>query len=835
MFSSKDLFFTPAASGAYTVSKSLRFRSSASAYLSRTPASAGNRTVWTWSCWVKRAKLGARQELLCADVNGTNDASDIYFDTSDRLNVQNFVGGVLKTQKITNAIFRDPSAWYHIVVSQNGSTACNVYVNGVSQTFSTSTGPDATNWYINSTTPHSIGNDSQLSANYLDGYLADVNFIGGSALDATSFGAYDTNGIWQPIAYTGSYSGTNSFYLKFTTVGATSGSNTGYGQDFSGNGNYWTTNNLSSTAGTTYDSMLDSPTNATGDIGNYCALNPLDSGGPTTNIVNANLQLNSGTDGSVRSTFWISPSDTQGYYFEMQSTTLSTSGSTGGGVGSAQKFLTNSVGWTTSGWDAAGFIKRGSGGGDKWNWYSANVGGGGLSDQDTGIVAATTDILQVAIKNGKVWLGINNTWQNSGSPTGGTGQIITATNPISPFLIASTTGTMVVNSGQRPFTYTPPSGFSALTTQNLPTPTIANGAQYMAAVLYNGTSASNTVTTSSSNSGNNPNGTTFQPDLVWIKSRSAATDHKLTDAVRGTTKAIVSNSSNAQTTDANGLTAFTSSGFTVGSDSTYNNGTGPATYVAWEWNGGGSTVTNTTGSIQSSVRASTTAGFSIVSYSQGATNGTVGHGLGAVPGMIICRSTDNGGTSWIVYHSSLGKDTIIRLNTTDAASTVSNLWGTSNPTSTVFGVGTAGSNSNNLGSVIAYCFAPVTGFSAMGSYVGNGSTDGPFIYTGFRSRWIMIKCTSTSSVPSYDSWKIIDTSRSPYNAANPAPLWANANYQEGLRGNGSANTATLYENILSNGFKLGTGSSYEVETNESGETYIWAAFAENPFNIARAR
>lgn len=809
MFSSKDLFFTPT-SGAYTVSKSLRFRASATAYLNRTFSTPTNVDKWTFSAWIKRTLPGTNNTIFSAN---TNFYQITYDSSTDTIQV-----GTSSNYTVTNAKFRDPSAWGHVIVTFDSSLAatsrCKIYFNGSECSYSSQ--GFQTNTVINSAIAHYIGRQG-VNANYLDGYLAEVNFIDGSALTPSSFGAYDTNGVWQPATYTGTY-GTNGFYLKFTDVGATSGSNTGYGQDFSGNGNYWTTNNLSSTAGTTYDSMLDSPTNATGDIGNYCTLNPLDSGGPTTNIVNANLQLNSGTDGSVRSTFWISPSDTQGYYFEMQSTTLSTSGSTGGGVGSAQKFLTNSVGWTTSGWDAAGFIKRGSGGGDKWNWYSANVGGGGLSDQDTGIVAATTDILQVAIKNGKVWLGINNTWQNSGSPTGGTGQIITATNSISPFLIASTTGTMVVNSGQRPFTYTPPSGFSALNTQNLTTPTITNGAQYMAATTYTGAGSTQAIT----NGGNNNAGTTFQPDFVWIKNRGAAWNNNLYDVIRGTGKALFSDLTDAEATNSiyGYLSAFSASGFSATAGTTSGNLTNQSssTYVAWQWKAGGSSVVNNVGTIQSTVSANTTAGFSVVTYTGTGANATVGHGLGVAPSMIIVKNRTSA-LNWIVYTATTGAGNVLFLDATNASTANTTAFNNTSPTSSVFSVGANNNTNQSTNNLVAYCFAPVAGYSAFGSYTGNGSTDGPFVYTGFRPRFIMVKRTDTAG----NNWRIWDTSRATYNAGLPV-LYPNTSDAE--------DSVTDTYDILSNGFKLrGSGAG----ANASGGTFIYAAFAENPFKISRAR
>ena len=433
-----------------------------------------------------------------------------------------------------------------------------------------------------------------------------------------------------------------------------------------------------------------------------------------------------------------------------------------------------------------------------------------------GTAYVTNDVVGVAFDAdaGTLTFYVNNSSQGTAASSG-------LPNPAFPVVSCYGTDNVAINFGQRPFAYTPPSGYSALNTQNLSTPTITNGASYMAAVLYNGTSASNTVTTSSSNSGNNPNGTTFQPDLVWIKSRSAATDHKLTDSVRGTTKALISNSAAAETTDTNGLTAFTSSGFTVGSDSTYNNGTGPATYVAWEWKANGAGSSNTSGTITSTVSANVSAGFSVVTYSGNNTlSATVGHGLGVTPNMIILKVKNSATWSWRVMHSGLASNQMLVLNDTVAVYT-NNVDGyVTSVNSSTFGFAGATSAVNATGGTyIAYCFASVAGYSAFGSYTGNGSADGPFIYCGFRPRYIMWKVSSTTG-----NWQVQDTSRETYNSGNRNALFPDVSDAEATGAGGT--------DFLSNGFKIrnsGTGN------NGSGSTYIYAAFAENPFKISRAR
>jgi hypothetical protein len=283
---------------------------------------------------------------------------------------------------------------------------------------------------------------------------------------------------------------------------------------------------------------------------------------------------------------------------------------------------------------------------------------------------------------------------------------------------------------------------------------------------------------------------------------------------------LQSNTTGAETTFGGnfGLLSFNSDGYTMGNGSAVNlNG---QTYVGWNWNAGGTTVTNTSGSISAQVRANTTAGFSIVTYTGTGVNATVGHGLGVAPSMIFVK-TRNITQNWIVYNSVLGKNQLLYLNSTDSAITNSDYWGTGGVTSTVFGL-KGGGFSHNLASepYVAYCFAPVAGYSAMGSYTGNGSTDGPFIYTGFRPRFIMTKRTDTSGF----WWEMIDTSRAPINVSNN-PLYANVADAE--------YTGSVYDkDLLSNGFKIrGTNGGQ----NASGGTYIYMAFAENPFKNALAR
>jgi hypothetical protein len=330
--------------------------------------------------------------------------------------------------------------------------------------------------------------------------------------------------------------------------------------------------------------------------------------------------------------------------------------------------------------------------------------------------------------------------------------------------------------------------------------TINKGSSYFNTKLYTGTGATNSVT-----------GVGFQPDWVWIKERSEARDHVLFDVVRAAGNALFSNLTNAEDVGVTSmLSSFNSDGFTVAGSSYTNANT--QTYVAWNWlasNTSGSS--NTAGSITSTVAANTTAGFSIVSYTGTGANATVGHGLGVAPDMIICKSRSQA-QDWAVYNSSLGNTKAAFLNGTGGASTSSSYWNNTSPTSTVFTVGNSGDVNYNAGTQISYCFSSIKGYSKFGSYTGNGSADGTFIYTGFKPAFFLnIRTDTTASVRF-----MFDNKRNTFNVVN-AELYANTDDSE-------SNTNRM--DFLSNGFKCRSTSG---SLNASGGTYIYMAFAENPF------
>ena len=314
--------------------------------------------------------------------------------------------------------------------------------------------------------------------------------------------------------------------------------------------------------------------------------------------------------------------------------------------------------------------------------------------------------------------------------------------------------------------------------------------------LYTGNGSSQNVT-----------GVGFQPDLNWLKSRSDSSDHNIVDAVRGSSKYLKSNADSAEATSATGVSGFLADGFSVGSDQTTNKNS--SNFVSWNWKAGGAGSANTDGTINTtSTSVNTTAGFSISTYTGTGSAGTIGHGLGAVPKMIIIKRLD-AGDDWQVYHQSLGNGSYIRLNLNSDKSNSSTVWNATTPTSSVFSVGTAGATNGSGRTFVAYCFAEKTGYSKFGSYVGNGNTNGTFVYTGFKPAFIIVKKYNAS-----EDWEMFDNKRLGYNVDNNN-LVPNSN---------SAEATSDRLDIVSNGFKFRASSG---SVNASGDTYIFMAFGQS--------
>jgi len=781
--------------GGYKIERSLRFNSADSAYLSRTPASAGNRKTWTWSGWIKRSAISATTILFSVGLNTDGDTGRLllYFGSDNKLAVD---GGAVSF-RTTTAVYRDPSAWYHVLISVDTTLAAansriRLYINGSEiTTFDVLNNPSQNaDTGVNRTSAHNIGRRVDPGDNYANYYLAEVHFIDGQALTPSSFGEFSaTTGVWIPKRYAGTY-GTNGFHLDFSN----NASAAALGTDSSGNGNTWTVNNISVAAGAGNDSLVDVPTNGSevdtgsgGQVrGNYCTLNPLANGGNT--LSNGNLQAVGAVDKTTLATIGMSSGK---WYCEV--TVDNVGGSCLVGIAKGGIVLSNWIGSSPEGW-AYGM-----------NGLKYTNNNGGISYGNT---YTTGDVIGIAFDAdaGSLYFYKNGTVQNSG-----TAAFTGLTSGPYFFAFGSNAPSFTWNFGQRPFAYTAPSGFKALCTQNLPTPTITKPSTVMDVKLYTGNGGTQTIS-----------GLGFSPDFVWIKNRQDNLSWNLfNDTVRGANKILASNETGAEySNDTNGyLSAFTSDGFTLtnGGNGIQVNGSGKS-FVSWAWDAGSSTVTNTSGTISSQVRANPSAGFSVVTWTGNGASATVGHGLGVAPSFLIVksRSTSN---SWVIYHRALGGAFYLLFDTSAAGGSANATWGSANsdPTASVFSVGSGAATNGNGSNFVAYCFAPVAGYSAFGSYTGNGSADGPFVYLGFRPALVIVKMSSSTG-----DWTMLDYQREGYNVDND-PLYPNRSNVEG--------TTDLID-ITSNGFKVRTT---DATFNTNAGTYVYAAFSEVAFNFARAR
>jgi hypothetical protein len=888
----------------YQVARGLRFRSGASAYLSRTFGTATDGKKWTWSGWIKRST--ATQTWLLGARNGALLDGGINITATGTIGLS-LNGNVFN--KYTKYTLSDLSAWYHVIVVYDSAqtTAADrikFYVNGVEQTEYTTAntglpGQNYTPLCLNTALSHEMGVLAGYATNYFDGYMADVYFVDGQALTATSFGTWDANGYWIPIAYTGTY-GTNGFYLDFkgatakitapfggdaykaqrsdssyvtsnTTTGSsftflqyefdssititswaitslwftnattqsfqvsfstdnvtwtnastltTSTTATNYNSgainitaryirlratafnlngaasidsfiingtqidsilvaDKSGGTNNWTPSNISLANDTTYDWMIDSPTlysdsSTTYNRGNYATFNQQSASSITPVYSNGSLTVAgpaaTSNFGMVYSTLGMR---TGKWYMEVTLTTL-TSNSTQIGVASYVYPSTDTnqnalkTGITVVNCDNTTATSR-----------AVAIDGTILTGTDASLTFAAGDIIGMAFDADAKTL----KYYRNGTIIGGT-----QTYPVTDvgsglfyyvFNVRNSSGAnkLDANFGQRPFTYTPPTGYIALNTYNIAE-----------------------VTTDLE-----------KPDLVWIKSRGVAGSHYLFDTSRGVSKSVSSNSSAIEATDVNSLQQFNKNGFQVGSSSNVN--TSGTTYAAWAWKEG------------------VTQGFDVVSYvGQTGDNTTrsIAHSLGVTPSFMMIKNRDwtTTGVSWVVWHSAVSNSIMYLDSTLQAIAGDLAINIGAAPTSTVFNtISSTGETTTNryrtngrTDNYIAYLWSGVAGYSKFGSFTGNGSTDGPFVYCGFRPAFILTKNTTAGR-----NWLIWDSATNSYNAS--------VNYN-------IPNTTDLEQttggtiDILSNGFKVRNSSS---SGNGNGETIVFCAFAENPFKYSNAR
>ena len=797
-------------------------------YLKRTPSSAGNRATWTFSTWIKLTNLGinSNADQSGAILNaGTSGNQDGFY----RLNYETtklFSSSAEANFFFSTGVYRDTSAWYHVVWKQSGGTA-TVYVNGVAAPGATAS--VSGNTAVNNNVIHCIGGASNsLGEKPLKGYLAETIMIDGTALGPDSFGE-EKNGVWIPKDASGLTFGTNGFHLDYA-------SSSDLGNDVSGNNNDWTSVNLAAS-----DKTLDSPTfNSDSNGGNWNTLNAIDLNSADAGLSDGGLTLTT-TSSNRRSAFGTMGVSTGKWYFESRQINDTASNNYPIGIqriseGLQWKNWTHYIGSAVSTYDYSyAMYNKGAGDtsekvyNDVWTTLTTSSAG----------VAGTIFQMAFDLDAGKIWFGINNTWTNSGNPS-------TAANPVFTSLASGTyatalsislsgshdyfthnygqdgtfagtltggdIGTETDATGYGAFKYAPPTDFLALCSGNLPTADAIDPAQtdddypqeLFSTTLYTGTNADINV----------PVG--FKSDWVWLKNRSATYNNYLFDSNRGVTKIISSDRANAESTTAESLKAFISTGFTYGDDATGNEGS--ASMVSWNWRAnGGTTASNGNGDIASVTQVDPSGGFSIVTYTGSGTAGnTIGHGLSTTPEMIMIKNRSSV-DSWAVYHSSLGNTIHFALDTDAAQVTSSAYWNSTSPTSTVFTVGTGDALNQNTKNYVAYCFTNIEGYCKVGSYVGNAVNDGPFVYTGFKPAFFMCKPIVTGN------WRIQDTTRAPFNVANKT-LFPNSTAAE------LSNDSNDID-ILSNGIKLrANDSDYNQAT-----TFVYLAFAKNPFKYATAR
>ena len=778
--------------GGSLIEKSLRFNGQ-----NETTAPQLRRTGTTTSSsfsiamWAKLSRVSDQYKMFFS-IGQENDANAAWVAVQDGQNM-GFQGGNGTYTTITR-VFRDPTSWFHFLISVN-SNNFTVYIDGTSVQTGTMRSLDTST------------NGIRIGANYgsyypWNGYLADVYLIDGQAKAPTDFGYTESQtGIWRPKKYTGTF-GTGGAHLEFKD----SSSVAALGKDTSGNGNDFTptTDGFNVTTGVGNDSVTDTPTN------NFCALNPLSLTATGANISNGNLDYKSDSNYSIADgNFSLK---TGKWYWEV-TITAALSGGNGQINGIVRGEHPNSnayVSYDTNGnVYGIGYVYNGSIQGTSPDGSTnAGSGGSGLATYtEDDVLGFASDIANGTLalyKNGSLQhtiTGLNSyDWFPAGSGYG-----TSSTNTFNFGQLKTTSTTYADANGHGTFKYSVPSGFLAMCSANLPpnNPSIVRPQRHFDTILYTGNGSTQSIT-----------GLEFAPDFVWIKERSSTSSHGLGDTVRGALKVLQSDLTQAEVTTSTNFTSFDSNGFTHGSGGRVNENS--QTYVAWCWKAGGTAVTNTVGNISAQVSANDEAGFSIITYTgDGNTSGNVGTGLRSTQPLdwAIVKRRDST-SDWQVGHRASGQSSNfayhLNLNEMDALSG-----------SAPYHMGTQSyTNGDRLylaeggltssATYVAYVWQERPGYSKFGSYTGNGSTNGTYVHLGFKPAFIITKQTNSTG-----SWFIFDNKRNGYNETEPYVM-----------SNVSNTEATdLGWDFLSNGFKH--RNSYGA-TNGSGNTFVYMAFAERP-------
>ena len=808
------------AGGEFEIDHSLRLHNrggdgaSTGKTLRRTPSVNSNRRTWTLSMWHKRGDLNHVQIQDLFFGTGAGGGGDgvvrLRFErglyaTKDKLWLS--LDGAAPVNAVTNQLFRDASAWMHIVLRFDTTQStvtdrARIYINGevipsteYSHLWTSAWSNLAQNsewavnkagWYESFAGTGSTSNPD----NVLGGYLADIAFVDGQSLGPDSFGETGDYGEWKPIDVSDLTFGTNGYHLDFADASA-------MGNDANGSNNFSVYNI------TANDQMLDSPTN------NFAVLNPL-ARDSSVILREGNLLFYRAANMTRPALSTIGLGSTQKWYCEFHERS-------GTNIYAGVQWEGTNVNTYPHAVGTYAYVANADGGYYQNGSYTSFNNSMSSGDKIRSIAydAAT----------GKMWIGANGTF--SGNPAAGSGELLTVPSAYRHQMYfvgakdnASATTAGIANFGQDSsfagnktpqgnqdsngigdFYYAPPSGFLSLCTKSLPDVDVIPS-EHFNTVTWTGNGSARSITTG------------VDTDLVWTKARNQTYDHNLFDSVRGALKKISSNSSSAESSMTNSVTAFNTDGFTLGDTAQVNLNGG--TFVAWNWKLGGTAVSNTNGSATSQVSANVDAGISIATFTLPTTATTIGHGLSKAPELVIHKGRVSG-SAWWTFHKDIGNTSAVRLDSTSAAGASTNFWNNTSPTSTVV---TIGANSGGNNSWMMYCFHSVDGYSKVGSFIGNGSeTAGPFVYCGFKPKFLLVKRATAAG-----SWFLFDTERSPYNVMNAKLSAENSGAEE--------SDTSWNIDFLSNGFKL---RSPHVYMNSGSNTHIFIAFAETPFKHSNSR
>jgi len=819
-------------------------------YMTETPSSAGNRKQFTFSWWMKKHYGTGYSVLYSTAVSGSNSNSTLFHLYADNSNGVISAGGI-DFAGYTLGVLRDTSNWYHCVVVVDTDQSSNndrvkIYINGIKNSAMSGTCPQS-NLAVNSTQTYHIGRRRINNDRYANIYLADFHLIDGTAISDTSrtnpstgateyvideFGEFN-NDVWIPKAYSGSY-GTNGFRMEFSGTG-TSADSSGIGADTSGNNHHHAVTNF-----TANDSNIaDSPEN------NFCTLNSL-SAGDVNDMSKGNMQYadnRSGGTGQAKGTF---PLESGKWYWEVHYD-YDPGASNMIGIVAVDEITNshtaqdpNSGFGTYFAWDERGY------------YYQATDGSHSNTSGKTSYSAGDIISFAMDVDAGKLFIRKNDgSFEDSGDPVNGTNPsfTFTANKVMTPLVNNYRSSRHVFNFGQNPsfsddasitagtqtdsggvglFKYAPPSGYLAICAKNLDDVTIGPSQSSQANDHFN-----TALYTGDGQTTQDVTGVGFKPDFTWVKERNSTSGNVLANSNVGYEYFLSSQSTQDESTGIlNNNASRSNDGFqTTNSGASNESG---KTYASWNWKANGGTLTTNdasvtgVGTIDSQYQVNTDAGFSIITYTGTGTAGTIAHGLGKTPALLLTknRTWDNEFSAWLWWHHK--RDNAFASSTNYAYLNLSSAGGTSTTSfyrgdqisSTVFGVYTNDAINDASYNYVTWAWAEIDGYSKMGTYFGNNSTDGTYVYTGFRPAWLIIKRTDSGQI---GQWFIMDNRRIGYNGANYR-LLADASNEE------YTGTSSNIIDFLSNGFKCRTTS-----TNTNNGNYMYMAFAENPFKFTNAR